>query len=275
MKKVWFVTGCSSGLGKSFVKAIAQKGDYVIATARNINTLNDLQSLYPEQVMTYSLDVTNKDQIHQCVQSVLAQFGRIDVLVNNAGYGYRAAIEEGIDEEIDLLFQTNFYGPVHLIQEVLPAMRSQKSGAIINISSIAAVNTFAGSGYYGASKCALEGVSSALKKEVESLGIKVMVVEPGAFRTDFSGRSLKQSHVEIKDYAQTAGLRRIENDHTHGTQMGDPDKGVRLVIEAIESELTPFKLILGEDAWEVYKEREESQNQEMAAWLEKSSLTKF
>ena len=136
---------------------------------------------------------------------------------------------------------------------------------------IAAVNTFAGSGYYGASKCALEGISSALQKETEPLGIKVMVVEPGAFRTDFSGRSLKQTGVKISDYAGTAGLRRIENDHSHGTQCGEPDKGARLIVEVIGTPKPPFKLILGVDAWEVYQERQQAQIEEMQPWLEKST----
>lgn len=169
-QKVWLVTGSSSGLGKSFVKAIAERGDFVVATARNKETLQELQELYPEQIMALHLDVTKKEQIKQAVQTVIVATGRIDGLVNNAGYGYRAAIEEGVEEEVEQLFRTNFYGPVALIKEVLPAMRQHKSGAIINVSSIAAVNTFAGSEYYGVSQCALEGISSALQKEVAPLG---------------------------------------------------------------------------------------------------------
>lgn len=184
-------------------------------------------------------------------------------------------MEEGQEKDVDLLFQTNFFGPVSLIKEVLPYMQGMKSGSIVNISSIAAVNTFPGSGYYGASKCALEGMSSALQKETEPLGIKVMVVEPGAFRTNFSGRSLKQTELQISDYDSTAGLRRIENDHSHGTQCGDPDKGAKLVLEAIQSENPPFKFILGGDAWEVYRQREQMQNEEMRPWLEKSRQTTF
>lgn len=183
--------------------------------------------------MPLALDVTRRDQIQQVVDHVIGTLGRIDGLINNAGYGYRAAVEEGTPEEVDRLFQTNFFGPVALIQAVLPHMRRQRAGAIVNISSIAAVNTFPGSGYYGASKCALEGLSSALEKEVAPLGIQVMVVEPGAFRTDFSGRSLRQAEKAIADYAETAGRRRIEHDHSHGTQPGDPDQGDRLVLEAL------------------------------------------
>ena len=274
-KKVYLVTGTSSGLGRSFVKAIIERGGYVVATARNKAAIMDLKEWHPEQIMVLELDVTNKEQIRQVVQTIINAWGCVDVLINNAGYGYRAAIEEGLEEDVELLFQTNFYGPVRLIKEVLPYMRQRKSGAIVNISSVAATNTFAGSGYYGASKCALEGISSALQKETEPLGIKVMVVEPGAFRTEFSGRSLKQTHIQIDDYANTAGLRRIEHDHSHGTQCGNPDKGAKLIIEAIDSATPPFKFILGGDAWEVYKQREMMQNEEMRIWLDKSRETAF
>ena len=275
MQKVWIVTGSSSGLGKSFVKALADQGDIVVAAARMKTALSELETQYPGQIMTMELDVTNDEQIRSVVREVIHAQGRIDGLINNAGYGYRAAVEEGVRQDVDLLFQTNFFGPVALIKAVLPYMRSQRRGMIINISSIAAVETFPGSGYYGASKCALEGMSSALQKETAPLGIKVMVVEPGAFRTDFSGRSLKQTQIRIDDYEATAGQRRIENDHTHGTQCGDPDKGARLVLEAIRSPQPPFKLILGQDAWEVYQQRAEKQREEMQSWLEKSSNTHF
>ena len=167
-QKVWLVTGCSSGLGRSFVRAIVAQGDIAVATARDPETLRLLQAQHPGQVMPLALDVTRRDQIQQVVDHVIGTLGRIDGLINNAGYGYRAAVEEGTPEEVDRLFQTNFFGPVALIQAVLPHMLRQRAGAIVNISSIAAVNTFPGSGYYGASKCALEGLSSALEKEVAS-----------------------------------------------------------------------------------------------------------
>lgn len=248
MQKVWMVTGSSSGLGKSFVKAIAEQGDFVAAAARSKEALQELENLYPGQILPIKLDVTDKEQIKRAVETVINTKGRIDGLINNAGYGYRAAVEEGQEKDVDLLFQTNFFGPVSLIKEVLPYMRGMKSGSIVNISSIAAVNTFPGSGYYGASKCALEGMSSALQKETE---------------------------LQISDYDSTAGLRRIENDHSHGTQCGDPDKGAKLVLEAIQSENPPFKFILGGDAWEVYRQREQMQNEEMRPWLEKSRQTTF
>ena len=274
-QKVWLVTGCSSGLGRSFVRAIVARGDIAVATARDPETLRLLQAQHPGQVMPLALDVTRRDQIQQVVAHVIGTLGRIDGLINNAGYGYRAAVEEGTPEEVDRLFQTIFFGPVALIQAVLPHMRRQRAGAIVNISSIAAVNTFPGSGYYGASKCALEGLSSALEKEVAPLGIQVMVVEPGAFRTDFSGRSLRQAEKAIADYAETAGRRRIEHDHSHGTQPGDPDQGARLVLEALRGPQPPFRLVLGADAWEVYTQTTQAHIAAMEPWVEKIRQTAF
>ena len=222
--KTWLITGCSTGLGRSLAKTVLEKGDHVVVTARNKEKVKDIIEQYPQTSMAISLDVTDNDSIENAVKKAIDRFRSIDVLVNNAGYGYRAAIEEGDRKDISILFETNVWGPVSLMKEVLPYMRKQRRGAIINISSVAALRTSPGSGYYAASKCALEALSDGLKKEVEPLGIKVMVVEPGAFRTDFAGRSLTQSHTVIDDYEKTAGQRRIGKDMTHGTQPGDPDK---------------------------------------------------
>lgn len=216
-QKVWLVTGTSSGLGRSFVKAIVKNGDCVVVTARNKEAVLDLEILYPGQVM--ALDVIDQVQIKQVVQTVLKTIGHVDMLVNNAGYGYRAGIEEGIDEEVELLFRTNFYGPVALIKTVLPCMRQQKIGAIINISSVAAVNTFAGSGYYGASKRALEGISSALKMEkfIKDCGLPTKMEESplqhmeGAVFPEQSARLRKCNRVRrslrtVCPYPETAFL---------------------------------------------------------------------
>ncbi len=256
--KIWMMTGCSSGLGKQLMLEALKLGDRVAACVRRIETLEPFVRDYPEQLLPVALDVTSPQMIEAVVQRIGTHFNTIDGLINNAGYSYRAAIEEGEDAAIDTLFQTNFFGPMRLIRQVLPIMRKQKSGVIINISSAAAVNTFPGFGYYGASKC-------ALAKECAPLGIRVMVVEPGAFRTDFSGRSLTQSACVIEDYAATAGLRRIEHDHTHGTQMGDPQKGAALILEAA----------LSADAWKVMEQSEAQLHEEMARWLKKSRATAF
>lgn len=245
--KTWLITGCSSGLGRSIARAVLKKGYNAVVTARNIQTIIEFQEKYPEKALVVPLDVTDIHSVHQAIKQAEKYFGGIDVLVNNAGYGYRAAVEEG-DESAKRLFDTNFWGAVTMIKAVLPHMREQRSGAVINVSSIAGLRTAPGSGYYAATKCALEGMSEGLLYETAPLGIKVMVVEPGAFRTDFAGRSLTQSAVIIDDYNETAGKRRIGNDKSHGTQPGDPDKGAELIIEAIERDDTPFRLLLGSDA---------------------------
>lgn len=183
--------------------------------------------------MALALDVTDQLSIERAVQAALDHFGRIDVLVNNAGYGYRAAVEEGGMTDISRLFQTHVFGPLALIQAVLPGMRQHQKGTILNISSIAALSTSPGSGFYAAAKSALESMSEGLKKEVEPLGIRVMVVEPGAFRTDFGGRSLTQSEKEITAYAQTAGKRRIGQPSNHGRQPGDPTKAGAVLVQIV------------------------------------------
>ncbi len=246
--KTWLITGCSAGLGKSLAKAALKKGDRVVVTARKAETLSEFAEEFPETALVLALDVTDEKAVTDTVKKAKEKFGSIDVLVNNAGYGYRAAVEEGSVADTQKLFDTNFWGPVALIKAVLPDMREKRNGVIINVSSIAALQTAPGSGYYAATKCALEGLSGGLRAEVEPLGIKVIVVEPGAFRTDFAGRSLTQSEKVIKDYEQTAGARRIGKDTSHGTQPGDPDKAAELMIMAAETKDAPFRLLLGTDA---------------------------
>lgn len=273
--KTWLITGCSSGLGRSIARAVLQKGDQAVVTARDVRTLVDFEREFPETAFVLPLDVTKGEAVLKAVELAAQRFGGIDVLVNNAGYGYRAAVEEGDPEDADRLFRTNFWGPVSLMKAVLPEMREKRSGVIVNISSIAALGTSPGSGYYAASKCALEGLSEGLLKEASPLGIKVMVVEPGAFRTDFAGRSLTQSETAIGDYASTAGKRRIEHDSTHGTQPGDPDKGAELIIEAVEAENTPFRLLLGSDAVKFADTVMEKRRKEYEEWHQFSCRSDF
>ena len=273
--KTWLITGCSTGLGRSLAKAVLQKGDNVVVTARDTKKLEEFEKEFPRTALIVRLDVTDLPSVTEAVRAAKERFGGIDVLVNNAGYGYRAAVEEGDPEDARRLFDTNFWGPVNLIKAVLPDMRAKKSGAVINISSIAALRTAPGSGYYAASKCALEGMTEGLYLETAPLGIKVMIVEPGAFRTDFAGRSLTQSKTAIADYAGTAGTRRIENDKTHGTQPGDPDKGARLIIEAIEAEDAPLRLLLGSDAVRAADTVLESHKSEYDKWREFSRRSDF
>ena len=201
----WLITGCSTGLGRALAGAVMAAGQNAVVTARNVEKVADLVADKADRVLPLPLDVTDTAQIRNAVGKAEERFGGIDVLVNNAGYGYRAAVEEGDDSDIRALFETQFFGAVAMIKAVLPGMRTRRSGAIVNISTIGVQIMPAGSGYYAASKAALEAMSGALRGELQPLGISVTVVEPGAFRTDFAGRSLTQSSTVIDDYADTAG----------------------------------------------------------------------
>jgi NAD(P)-dependent dehydrogenase (short-subunit alcohol dehydrogenase family) len=262
----WFITGCSTGLGRALAEAVLAKGHNAVATARDVDTVKDLVEAYPDTALALTLDVTDSSQVSSAVEQAEARFSRIDVLVNNAGYGYRAAVEEGADEDVHGLFATNFFGPIAMVKAVLPGMRGRRAGAIVNISSIGARITPVGSGYYAATKAALEGASGSLRWELAPLGISVTVVEPGAFRTDFAGRSLTQSAAALDAYAQTAGQRRKENDTMHGTQAGDPAKAAQAIIAAVEAPDTPFLLLLGQDALTGFRAVAESQLAEVAKW---------
>jgi NAD(P)-dependent dehydrogenase (short-subunit alcohol dehydrogenase family) len=184
----WLITGCSTGLGRALAEAVLDRGDNAVVTARDAAKVADLAAAHPDNGLAVALDVTDPEQVAAVVQQGEARFGGIDVLVNNAGYGYRAAVEEGDDADVQQLFATNFFGAVAMIKAVLPGMRARRSGAIVNISSIGAQICPPGSGYYAASKAALEGMSGSLRKELQPLGITVTAVEPGGFRTDFAGR---------------------------------------------------------------------------------------
>ena len=270
----WLITGCSSGLGRALAQCLLEDGQNVVITARDPSTLSDLAERFPNAAVS-ALDVTNKTEVAGAIRLALERFGGIDVLVNNAGYGYRAAVEEADDEDVKALLDTNFLGPVSMIKAVLPGMRAQRKGTIINVSSIAGRIAAPGSGFYSASKFALEGMSNALLKEVGPLGIRVMVVEPGAFRTDFAGRSLHQSSVAIADYADTAGRRRKENDQTHGTQPGDPVRAARAIVEVVNRDKIPFRLLLGSDAVRLVSAEMDIQRQELEDWKDISLGTDF
>jgi NAD(P)-dependent dehydrogenase (short-subunit alcohol dehydrogenase family) len=212
------------------------------------------------------LDVTKPAQIAAAVRETMSRFGAIDVLVNNAGYGYRGAVEEASEADIRGLFETNVFGLVAMTRAVLPGMRARGSGAIVNISSVGGRMAQPGSGYYSATKFAVEGMSDALRKEVRPLGLHVMVVEPGGFRTDFAGRSLHQSAETIDAYAATAGLRRKENITTDGRQPGDPVRAARAIITALEADTPPFRLVLGRSAVQRIRAEMEAQRREIDTW---------
>jgi NAD(P)-dependent dehydrogenase (short-subunit alcohol dehydrogenase family) len=269
----WLITGCSTGLGRALAQAVLAHGHNAVVTARNVTTVEDIAAAYPDTALPLPLDVTNSAEIKSVVQQARTRFGGIDVLVNNAGYGYRAAVEEADDADIRELFDTNFFGAVSMIKAVLPAMRAKGAGSILNISSIGARISPPGSGYYSATKAALEGLSGSLRNELRPLGISVTVVEPGAFRTDFAGRSLTQSAAAIEDYAETAGKRRKENDTMHGTQPGDPAKAAEAILAVAESPERPSLLVLGKDAFDAFAAVAEAERADLDTWRDLSLST--
>ena len=271
----WLITGCSSGLGRALAEAVIGAGHNAVVTARNVSSVADLSVTAPERVLAVALDVTKPEQVASAVQQAEERFGGVDVLVNNAGYGYRSAVEEGDDADIRALFETHFFGAVAMIKAVLPGMRGRRSGAIVNISSIGVQLAAVGSGYYAAAKAAIEGLSGALRGELAPLGISVTVVEPGAFRTDFAGRSLAQSVTVIDDYAATAGQRRKEHDTMDGNQPGDPAKAGAAIMAAVESAEPPAFLLLGADALAAYRYIADGRATEIANWEQLTTSTDF
>ncbi len=248
-KKVWFITGCSSGFGHSLAKNALLDGHYVVATARDIGKLADLESEYGKNIQVVKLDVTKNDQIPEAINSAMDSFGRIDVLVNNAGYGLVGALEEYSEGEMHKNFNTNFWAAINIIRKVLPVMRDQKSGHIINISAGAAIMNETGFSIYAASKAALDLASEALCWEVKPLGINVTNVVPGPFRTDFITRSLNKAEKNIDDYDQTVGKFVEFLDKIDGKQPGDPDKAAEAIINITKLEKPPLYLYLGEFAY--------------------------
>jgi NAD(P)-dependent dehydrogenase (short-subunit alcohol dehydrogenase family) len=262
----WLITGCSTGLGRALAEAVIAAGHNAVVTARDAAKVTDLAADNADRVLALPLDVIDGAQVADAVRQAEEKFGGIDVLVNNAGYGYRAAVEEGDESDIRTLFETQFFGAVAMIKAVLPGMRARRSGQIVNISTIGVQIMPTGSGYYAASKAALEAMSGALYGELKPLGISVTVVEPGAFRTDFAGRSLTQSATVIDDYAETAGKRRKERDTAHGTQPGDPAKAAQAIIAAVESDQPPAFLLLGNDALTTYRRLAEARLDMITQW---------
>jgi NAD(P)-dependent dehydrogenase (short-subunit alcohol dehydrogenase family) len=250
-KPVWFITGCSTGFGRELSIILLNRGYRVVVTARDKTKVEDIVAGHEKNGLALALDVDKQDQIEAAVKAAEARFSRLDVLVNNAGYGYLSAVEEGDDADVRAMFETNFFGLAAMTRAVLPIMRARKSGAIVNISSIGGFVGFPGSGYYAATKFAVEGLSESLSKEVGPLGIKVIIVEPGPFRTDWAGRSLKTPKKLIDAYANTAHARRREIQGRSGSQAGDPTRASEAIITAVEQEHPPLRLPLGVVAYEV------------------------
>jgi NAD(P)-dependent dehydrogenase (short-subunit alcohol dehydrogenase family) len=245
---VWFITGCSTGFGLELAKQAIGHGFRTVVTARDPAKLEAYSA--SEQVLLLKLDVTQPEQVTTAIQAAQARFGGIDVLVNNAGIGYLAAIEEGDPAEVRKMFEVNVFGLTRMIQAVLPGMRQRRRGCIVNLSSLAGVRGMPALGQYNASKFAVEGLSDALRQEVEPLGIQVMVVEPSGFRTDWAGRSANESEHPIDDYRDTAGQVRMAVRASSGKQPGDPVRAVQAIIKAVSSGKPPRHLLLGNDAFE-------------------------
>ena len=242
---VWFITGCSTGFGHELAKAVLARGWCAIVTARDRSRVAGLVEGCEERALALDLDITSMGQIEAAVQAAQARFGHIDVLVNNAGYGYQATIEEGVEAEIRAQFDANVFGLFAMTRAVLLGMRARRSGHVLNITSVAGFAGFPGSGYYAASKHAVEGFSDALAAEVKPLGMHVTCIEPGPFRTDWAGRSLIQTPNLIADYAATAGVRLKGTADASGNQPGDPVRAAQAMIEITQSANPPRHLVLG------------------------------
>ncbi|MEA3119362.1 MAG: hypothetical protein QOI13_2632, partial [Paraburkholderia sp.] len=245
---VWLITGCSTGFGRELTKLVLEKGWRAVVTARDPSKVADIVEGHGDRALVLPLDVTQPAQIDSVVKKTNERFGRVDVLVNNAGYGYLAAIEEGEDEAVRAMFETNVFGLVDMTKAVLPIMRAQRSGLIVNISSIGGITSFAATGYYHGTKYAVEGISESLAIEVKPLGIDVLIVEPGPFRTNWAGPSIKESATQIDDYAATAGERRKQTAARSGKQAGDPVRAAQAIIDAALSDTPPLRLLLGKPA---------------------------
>ncbi|WP_322059465.1 oxidoreductase [Paraburkholderia sp. J63] len=272
---VWFITGCSSGFGRELALAVLARGWRCVATARNKASLDDLAPDAGEHLLRVSLDVTDPAQIDAAVALAQARFGGIDVLVNNAGYGYQSSIEEGDEREIRAQFDANTFGLFAMTRAVLPGMRAKKRGHVVNITSVAGLAGFPGSGYYAASKHAVEGFSDALLAEAGPLGIKVTCVEPGPFRTDWAGRSLVQTPNRIEDYAGTAGARMKRTAQGSGHQPGDPARAAQAMIRVTEVAEPPRHLVLGAFGVDAVSQRLRAALADIEAWRETSLGTDY
>jgi NADP-dependent 3-hydroxy acid dehydrogenase YdfG len=267
-KNVWFITGCSTGFGRELARHLLENDYRVVVTAREVTKIQDLVDIDKENSLALALDVTNKEQVAEAVAKAESHFGQIDVLVNNAGFGYFGAIEESDEQEVRSMFETNFWGLAEVTRAVLPKMRERKSGFIVNISSIGGLAAFPSVGYYNATKFAVNGFSEALRKEVEPLGIKVMIVEPSGFRTDWAGRSANDATVKIADYAETSGAFQANVRGYSGNQPGDPVRAAKAIVAAVESADPPFNLLLGKVALQVARQKLEDLKRDFDDWAE-------
>jgi NAD(P)-dependent dehydrogenase (short-subunit alcohol dehydrogenase family) len=268
MSKVWFITGCSTGFGRNLAKEVLLKGYKAVVTSRKKEDVLDITEIYPEAALALKLDVTKPEEIAEAVSAAVNHFGTIDVLVNNAGIGYFGAIEEGEEAEVRRMFEINVFGLAHVTNAVLPIMRKQKSGHILNVASISGLVSFPGVGFYNATKYAVDGLSESLAKEVAHLGIKVTIICPSGFRTDWAGRSAKNSSIVIDDYEASAHQNKNAIRGYSGNQPGDPERAAKAIIKAVESEKPPLRLLLGVAALKNARLKLEQLKTDFDAWEE-------
>ena len=274
-KKIWFITGSNSGFGRSLTEAVLAKGDKVVATTRHPEQIKDLVKQYPNKVKAVNLDITKANEINSAIDTALSTFGRVDVLVNNAGFGTLGAVEEIEDEQVRKQFEVNCFGTLNLTKALLPHFRNRGSGHILNVSSVGGFTSFPGTGIYSATKFAIEGYSEALAKEIAPLGIKLTLVEPGAFRTEFAGDSLATPNNQINDYEETAHKFVKMQSQSSGEQPGDPDKAAQAMIKVGESDNPPMRLVLGEDALKATRQKIETFQKELNQWEDVTLSTSF
>lgn len=275
MSKVWLITGCSTGFGRELAKEILKSGHRAGVASRNTDDVKDIIAEFPDTAIAVKLDVTKPDEIKAAVKQVKEKFGQVNVLVNNAGIGYFGAIEESEEAEVRRMFEINFWGLAHITNEVLPIMRAQHSGHIVNIASIGGLVGFPGVGFYNATKFAVDGYSEALAKETAPLGIKVTVINPSGFRTDWAGRSANNSKIVIDDYKATAEANKQAIRGYSGKQPGDPERAAKAIIKAVEAENPPLHLLLGVAALKGARNKLEVLKKDYDTWEETTTGADF
>jgi len=275
MSKVWFITGCSTGFGRELAKYVLESGHKAVVASRKTDDVKDIVEAYPDTAIAVQLDVTKADEIKLSLEQAIQKFGQIDVLVNNAGIGYFGAIEESEEDEVRRMFEINFWGLANMTKAVLPGMRKQRSGNIVNIASIGGLVGFPAVGYYNATKFAVDGFSDALSKEVAPLGIKVTVVAPSGFRTDWAGRSANNSSIVIDDYKATAETNKNAIRGYSGKQPGDPVRAVKAIVKAVEAENPPLHLLLGVAALKGARNKLEVLKKDFDTWEETTTGADF
>ena len=275
MKKVWFITGCSTGFGRELAKQVLELGHKAVVASRKTDDVADIVADYPDTSIAVKLDVTNSDEIKSSVEEAIKKFGQIDVLVNNAGIGYFGAIEESEDDEVRRMFEINFWGLANMTKAVLPLMRKKRSGNIVNIASIGGLVGFPAVGYYNATKFAVDGFSDAVSKETAPLGIKVTVVCPSGFRTDWAGRSANNSKIVIDDYKNTAETNKNTIRGYSGKQPGDPVRAAKAIVDAVESENPPLHLLLGVAALKGARNKLEVLKKDFDTWEDTTTGADF